>query len=251
MHRCAEPWLTAWVGATAASIFSNARASPIGLRVSSAPDASARYSRPRDTIMASSWAISGASTMAASHRMKKRRPMTPPPRLLSSPPRRRDLPPHHMPRRAQSDSSATAPTSAATMVITRTSRFLMWLISCATTPCSSSRSSASSRPRVTAIEACPGPRPVANALGSGSATIYTAGRGSPAAIAISSTTLSSWRSLSLSASFAVAATRAIGFAPVARSTARSPLKYPANADTEPTPSASTDPTGTAPPAWPR
>src|SRR6267143_6518428 len=60
IHRCAEPWLIARVGATAASIFSKARASPIGLRVSSAPDASARYSRRRDTIIASNWAISGA-----------------------------------------------------------------------------------------------------------------------------------------------------------------------------------------------
>src|SRR5215469_11895428 len=48
------------VGATAASIFSSALARPIGFRVNSAPDASARYSRCRDAIIANACAIKGA-----------------------------------------------------------------------------------------------------------------------------------------------------------------------------------------------
>ena len=223
MHRCAEPRLTATVGAAAASIFSSARARPSGFRVSSAPDASARYSRRRDTIIASSCASSGASRIAISHTTKRMIPATPLPR--SSPrSRRRAPPPHIIPRRAQSASSATAPTSAATIVITRTSRLRMWLISWATTPCSSSRSSVSSRPRVTASDACSGSRPVANAFGSASGTTYTCGRGSPAAIAISSTTFWSWWSVSLSASAAAASSSSTGRAAVASSTARSPEK---------------------------
>ena len=45
------------------------------------------------------------------------------------------------------------------------SKFRMWLISWAMTPWSSSRSSFSSRPVVTATDACFGSRPVAKAFG--------------------------------------------------------------------------------------
>src|ERR1041385_8940046 len=67
----------------------------------------------------------------------------------------------------------------------------MCAISCATTPCSSSRARRWSNPSVTAMCALDGSRPVENALGSGSGTIQILGFGSPAAMAISSTTLSS------------------------------------------------------------
>ena len=63
------------------------------------------------------------------------------------------------------------------------------------TPCSSSRSSVSSSPRVTAIAACAGSRPTANAFGIGVGRRRTSrGFGRPDAIAISSTTLMNWRS---------------------------------------------------------
>ena len=69
----------------------------------------------------------------------------------------------------------------------------MWLISCATTPWSSSRFKRASSPAVTATEAFLGLRPVAKALGAGSAMMYTFGiAGRPAAIFISSTMLNSW-----------------------------------------------------------
>jgi hypothetical protein len=54
MQRCAEPCLIALVGSDADSIFSSASARARGFRVSSAPDASARYSRCLDTAIASS-----------------------------------------------------------------------------------------------------------------------------------------------------------------------------------------------------
>src|SRR5207247_7445192 len=108
-------------------------------------------------------------------------PQLPPPRLV--PPRRM--------RVAPSCIRATAPTSAASIVINRTSRFFTCPSSCPTTAWSSSRLQRSSRPRVTAMCACSGSVPVANALGSGSSTIQIRGRGTPAAMAISSTTLTS------------------------------------------------------------
>ena len=70
----------------------------------------------------------------------------------------------------------------------------MCAISCATTPCSSSRDRVRSRPSVTAMLAVAASRPVANALGSSSGTIQTRGLGWPDAIAISSTTFTSCRS---------------------------------------------------------
>ncbi|OLC07719.1 MAG: hypothetical protein AUH42_03035 [Gemmatimonadetes bacterium 13_1_40CM_70_11] len=67
----------------------------------------------------------------------------------------------------------------------------MWPISCPTTPCSSSREQMSRIPCVTATWAWRGSVPVAKALGSGSGTIQIRGRGTPAAMAISSTTFTS------------------------------------------------------------
>ena len=74
MHRCAVPRFTEVVGAAARSIFSSAFASAMGLRVSSAPDASARYSRRRDTIIASVCADEGASTIATIQKTEQDRP---------------------------------------------------------------------------------------------------------------------------------------------------------------------------------
>src|SRR5207244_11154542 len=65
----------------------------------------------------------------------------------------------------------------------------MWLISWLTTPSSSSRFMSWSSPVVAVIAALFGLTPVANALGDGSSITYTAGLGSPALIAIASTTL--------------------------------------------------------------
>jgi hypothetical protein len=67
------------------------------------------------------------------------------------------------------------------------SPFTMWLISCATTPCSSARSSCSSAPRVTAIAALDGVRPAANPLIADScSSTKTSGTGTPEAMDISS-----------------------------------------------------------------
>ena len=65
-----------------------------------------------------------------------------------------------------------------------------WLNSCAITPCSSSRLSFSSAPRVTATAASDGEYPAANALiPASSSSTNTRGTGTPDAIDISSTTL--------------------------------------------------------------
>ena len=120
MHRCAMPCLIEGVGATAAAIFSRAEASASGLRVSSAPDASARYSRWRETASETTCAMIGASTIDTTHRTAKRIPRPPPPPLRSFELRPRP-PPHQSPRRLQSASSRTAPARAATTVISRTS----------------------------------------------------------------------------------------------------------------------------------
>ena len=65
-------------------------------------------------------------------------------------------------------------------VMMATSRWATWLSSWAMTPSSSSGSSRSSRPWVTATAACLGLRPVANAFGMSVGTIATRGMGSPA-----------------------------------------------------------------------
>ena len=66
----------------------------------------------------------------------------------------------------------------------------MWLNSCATTPCSSSRFSSVAAPRVTAMAASAGELPAANALMPSSfSSTYTSGMVTPEAMAISSTTL--------------------------------------------------------------
>ena len=84
-------------------------------------------------------------------------------------------------------------------------------------PFSSSQLKMSRMPLVTATAAWCGSRPVAKALGSGSGTIQTRGRGSPEAIAISSTTLTSCRCSGLAGSIS-------SQAPVAHSTRSGPKR---------------------------
>ena len=82
--------------------------------------------------------------------------MPPPPRRLSLRP---EAPPRGMKRRivraimAMTVSPNSRPMSR---VLSRMSPFSTWLNSCATTPCSSSRSRFTSAPRVTAIAALAG-----------------------------------------------------------------------------------------------
>jgi hypothetical protein len=114
MHRCAEPFRIDSVGSTARSSFSNAEASPRGLRVISAAEASARNSRFRDTSMASICAMIGARMMATIQM------------IMSGPPpddfRREPLPPpNRIVRVAPSERMSTEPTSAATIVMSRMS----------------------------------------------------------------------------------------------------------------------------------
>src|ERR1700730_4644481 len=66
MHKFAVPRLIDAVGSTAASILASALGSACGLLVSAAPEASARYSRLLDTIIASACPMIGASTTAIS-----------------------------------------------------------------------------------------------------------------------------------------------------------------------------------------
>jgi len=77
------------------------------------------------------------------------------------------------------------PAVVAATAETKVSRFATWAISCAVTPCSSSRSIESNNPVVNAMSAFSGLRPVAKALGAGSLTIATFGIGRPDAITTS------------------------------------------------------------------
>ena len=71
----------------------------------------------------------------------------------------------NIPRRKIWDIRAMLPSMMPASVTYRMSRWRMWLISWAMTPCSSSRLSRASRPAVTATDADLGLRPVAKALG--------------------------------------------------------------------------------------
>ena len=80
-------------------------------------------------------------------------------------------------------------------MLSRMSPLRMWLNSWAMTPCSSSRVSCSTQPRVTPTTASLGEKPAAKALmPCSSSSMNTGGTGTPEARAISSTTLSSRRS---------------------------------------------------------
>ena len=141
-------------GACASAI---ARPSPSP--VISAADASARYSRRRETASWIRTPAIGARRSAASpsdHRRDRAQ-------LLCRRP-----PPQKATRRRKSETSAIRPTSTATSVISRTSRFRTWEISCARTPRARARPSAGGCPVVTATYACSGLRPAAKAFGAGS-----------------------------------------------------------------------------------
>ena len=86
---------------------------------------------------------------------------------------------------------AIAPAVVAATAETKVSLLATCDISCAITPCSSSRSITSRILVVNAIKAWSGLRPVANALGAESSTMATFGIGSPLAITTSSMTLNS------------------------------------------------------------
>ena len=61
MNRCAVPAVPSLSGDSICAICSSARSSARGLRVNSTDDASARYSRWRDTAIATSCEIIGAT----------------------------------------------------------------------------------------------------------------------------------------------------------------------------------------------
>src|SRR5881409_3918126 len=234
MQRCAAPCLMCVVGASAASILWSALASARGLRVNCAPIASARYSRFRLTARARSWEMIGARIQDTIHTTSRTATSGPrfflPPRPPPPPP---PPPPAILPeprlkkmRVAPSRISSTAPTRAASVVMSRTSRFFTCPSSWPMTAWSSSRLQRSSSPWVTATWAWLGSTPVANAFGSGSGTIQICGRGTPAAIAISSTTFTSWRCWSVAGS-------RTSSAPVAHSTFSGPVEYAYQASSTP------------------
>ena len=88
----------------------------------------------------------------------------------------------------------TPATAHASRTFSRVSPCAMWLNSCATTPCSSSRGSCAMAPLVKPSTASLGVLPAANALMESSSITYTGGTGMPLAIDISSTTSSRRRS---------------------------------------------------------
>ena len=161
MQRCAAPRLIARVGAPASSILPSALANASGLRVNCALMASARYSRRRLTASASSCVTIGAISQESTHNASRIAMSGPPPLLRRPPPtdtgvRPPPPPPPHPPppriiRPMPSRTSSTAPTSAASVVMSRTSRFFTWPSSWATTPWSSSRLHKPRSPRVTAM----------------------------------------------------------------------------------------------------
>ena len=139
--------------------FRSASARPSPSPVISAADASARYSRRRETASWIRKPATGARISAAMPRIERHDPEPPP---LCRPP------PQNATRSRTSETRAIRPTSTATRVISRTSRLRTCDISWASTPSSSRSSISCSRPVVTATYACFGLRPAANAFGAGS-----------------------------------------------------------------------------------
>src|SRR3989339_252292 len=119
MHRCATPRLIDLVGAEDSSIFSRALARAPGFLISSAPEASARYSRLREMAMAIIWAIIGARIMNNSQTANMISAAPPP--LLRDDDDERPRPDQRIARPDQSESRTTAPTIAATTVTNRMS----------------------------------------------------------------------------------------------------------------------------------
>ena len=197
MQRCAGPAGDRLGGGGGRRPASPARlASAIGLRVSWAPVASARYSRFRLTAMASIRETTGATTSVSSQSTRMMIPSGLPPRPL---PRRpagpralpRALPPRPIIRPMPSDISAIAPTMPASRVMSRTSRFRTWAISWATTAWSSSRESVGQQSFGHRDAGRGGVAAGGEGVGIGVRNDPDPGLGSPDAIAISSTTLTS------------------------------------------------------------
>ncbi len=179
--------------------------------MSLAAPASARYSLFLDMAKYSSCAIIGAriaAIIATTIRMICALPPPPCPEeyLLLDP----ATDPHIKLLRNTWESSTIEPSITPAMVTNRMSLCIMCEISCAITPCSSSRFSLASSPAVTATEAFFGFLPVANALGAGSFIIYIFGiAGRAAAIFISSTMLNSCGCTSCVTAFAPLAASSI------------------------------------------
>ncbi len=160
--------------------------------------ASARCSRCRDTAARMSFPKKAPIAPAAQMTSPAARSVPPPLRLLV-----RELD-RTEPRESPASRNRTRPIAATAVIppttdrrrtLSRASPFSTCENSCATTPCSSSRSRRSSAPRVTATTACSGVSPAAKALiPSSPGRTNRAGTGSPDATAISSATFTRRRS---------------------------------------------------------
>ena len=171
-----------------AAILESAPARPPGLRVNCTAAASARYSRSRETARRMSRAKKAPTDPAAKSTSPAARTTPPPPRL--EPIRTRPEPRRSV--RPTSARTVSPPTAAMSCRLSRASAFSTCESSWAITPCSSSRESASSAPRVTATTARSDANPAANAFTPGSSSsTQMPGTGRPAAMAISSTTFTS------------------------------------------------------------
>ncbi len=171
-------------------IFFSAPARPSVWRVYCTAEASARYSRCRDTAALISRPASTPiqpAMRAASPTSIKGAALLP----RSERPPARPLPSSTRPTTARPTIPASTPIRR---MLRRMSPLTTWLNSCAITPCNSARLSRSRVPRVTATAALAGDQPAAKALMPGSCgSTYRSGTGVPDAIAISSTTLRSLR----------------------------------------------------------
>ncbi len=106
-------------GLGSAAMSLSARARPSGLRVSSTADASARYSRRRETANCTAYAASGARMASTSATMAKIALAWSPPESL--PRRRPPIPPQKLQRRKKSAMRAIMPTRMPTSVSKRMS----------------------------------------------------------------------------------------------------------------------------------
>ena len=195
MHRCAAPCVMLRVAVAEASRRSSARASAAGFRVNCAPVASARYSRLRLTAMARSRVTTGAMSSVKIQSTKQQRPqrvstLAPAP---SAPAARRHPDPaagseiaahavgeqRHRPEHPRQQRHQLHVVVLDVRHLVRDHPLQFVTVQRVEQPLGDREA------RVARVV------PVANALRSGSGTTQTVGLGSPAAMAISSTTLSS------------------------------------------------------------
>src|SRR3989344_2084335 len=161
IKRCAVAVEARAIGERYELIFCRAEAKPSGYLVRSAPEASARNSRLRETASWMSCAASGAKIIEATNAI----------RISGLLLRLRSPPPKWLMCIAVLASTEIMPTSTTTTVITRISLLPTCASSCAMTPSSSLLSITASSPVVTVMTACSLSRPVANALGCESSII--------------------------------------------------------------------------------